>query len=239
MNMDSFLYTNTGGRDHNEDAVSARELPEGGLYVVADGLGGHMYGERASAFVASALTEAEPPSGETDAGDWLAGQIEAANTGLLALQEETHSNMKSTVAALLLRGEQAVWAHVGDSRLYYFHDRELAFVTEDHSVAYKKYKAGEITRAQICFDEDQPSLLRALGNLDRHQPQRGSAPLTPGDGFLLCSDGLWEYLPDGEILVDFLKSGSAEEWAEQLLLRVIARQRPGSDNLSLITVMVR
>ena len=104
MNIDCFLYTNTGGRDHNEDAVGAREFPEGGLYVVADGLGGHMFGEQALAFVVKTLAEAELPAGEVDAGDGLAEQIEAANTGLLTLQEGTNSNMKSTVAALLLRG---------------------------------------------------------------------------------------------------------------------------------------
>ena len=147
--------------------------------------------------------------------------------------------MKSTAVTLLIRGNEARWANVGDSRLYHFHKGALSFVTEDHSVAYKKFKAGEITRAQIATDEDQSSLLRSLGNKERHQPASGGADLAPGDGFLLCSDGLWEHLSDGEILIDYLKSDSAEQWAEQLLLRVIARQKPGTDNLSLITVMVQ
>lgn len=239
MKIDSFLYTNAGGRDHNEDMVGCHEFSEGGIYVVADGLGGHKFGERASAFTVRHLTETEPPEDTEDIQSWLAEQIEQANSGLLALQEETHSNMKSTVAALMIQNQEAQWAHVGDSRLYRFHGDELAFVTEDHSVAYKKYKAGEITRAQIATDEDQSSLLRALGNPERHQPAFGSASLEPGDGFLLCSDGLWEYLHDGEILIDYLKSDSAKMWAELLLLRVIARQKPGSDNLSLITVIVQ
>lgn len=239
MKIDSFLYTNTGGRDHNEDAVGCCPLSEGELFVVADGLGGHMYGERASAFVVQSLTEAEPPSDEADAAAWLETQIEEANAGLLSLQDETRSNMKSTVVTLLLQGDKARWANVGDSRLYYFHGGELSFVTEDHSVAYKKYKAGEITRAQIATDEDQSSLIRSLGNKERHQPALGGATLMPGDGFLLCSDGLWEYLHDGEILIDYLKSDSAKEWAEQLLLRVIARQESGTDNLSLVTVIVQ
>lgn len=238
MKIDSFLYTNTGGRDHNEDAVGSCTLPDGELFVVADGLGGHMFGEQASASVVKSLTETSPPDGDTDAAARLEEMIHEANDNLITLQEETRSNMKSTVVTLLLRKNEAHWANVGDSRLYYFHRGELAFVTEDHSVAYKKYKAGEITRAQIATDEDQSSLLRTLGNKDRHQPVLGSAAVAPGDGFLLCSDGLWEYLHDGEVLIDYLKSDSAREWAEQLLLRVIARQTPSSDNLSLITVIV-
>ena len=244
MRLDSYVFTSAGGREHNEDAAAKREFsspaPAGGIYVVADGLGGHQYGERASACAVETLTAAEAPAAEEDGEAWLRAQLETANTRILAQQRETQAVMKSTAVVLLIRGERAEWANVGDSRLYYLHGRELTGVTEDHSVAYKKYKAGEISRDMIGTDEDQSSLLRALGNPERHEPSfySSAAPLSPGDGFLLCSDGVWEYLPDGEILIDFLKAGNARQWAELLLLRVISRVQPGNDNLSLITVMV-
>ena len=185
--------------------------------------------------------EAEPPAPEEDGSEWLKARIESANEAVMALQREKRAVMKTTVAALLIRDQEAHWANVGDSRIYYIHDGELTSVTEDHSVAYRKYKAGEITRAEICFDEDQSSLLRVLGNPERHQPSCHTAdpPLAPGDGFLLCSDGAWEYLPDGEILIDFLKSGNARDWGELLLVRILSRVQPGNDNLSLITVIVQ
>lgn len=238
MKLDSYLFTNTGGRGCNEDAVGSLAIPEGGLFVVADGLGGHVHSEQAAETVIRVLTGEEPPE---DAGpDWLAERIDLANEQVQELQQQTSSNMKSTVVALLIRGDTAHWANVGDSRLYYFHQGELAEVTEDHSVAYKKYRAGEITRWEIGSDPDQSSLLRSLGNAQRHQPDchTAEAPLEPGDGFVLCSDGLWEYVPDGEILVDYLKAETAEEWAKLLLLRAIDRIQSGNDNLSLITVMV-
>ncbi|MBR1659535.1 MAG: hypothetical protein IJ705_04390, partial [Oscillospiraceae bacterium] len=121
------------------------------------------------------------------------------------------------------------------------HGGEQVFVTEDHSVSYKKFRAGEISRADIRTDPDQSALLRALGNAERCAPDAGSfeAPVGAGDGFLLCSDGVWEYLPEGEMLIDLLKSASAREWGENLLLRVLSRVGPGNDNLSLITVLVR
>ena len=62
--------------------------------------------------------------------------------------------------------------------------------------------------------------------------------LVPGDSFLLCSDGFWEYIYDTEILVDWLKAGNAQEWGRLLLLRVMDRLRPGSDNLTVMTVLV-
>ena len=80
-----------------------------------------------------------------------------------------------------------------------------------------------------------------LGSPDRNNPDIGFAdsPIEPGDGFFLCSDGMWEYLLDEEILIDFLKAETAQDWAEQLLLRAMDRIRPKNDNLSLIAVMVR
>lgn len=104
----------------------------------------------------------------------------------------------------------------------------------------KKYKSGEITRAQIGTDADQSCLLRALGNPERNQPDCGSAqhPIEPGDGFFLCSDGMWEYILDEEILVDFLKADTAQTWGELLQLRAMERVQSGNDNLSLIAVMV-
>ena len=74
--------------------------------------------------------------------------------------------------------------------------KEIAEYTDDHSVAYKKYKAGEITREEIGFDDDQSSLLRTLGSEDRYEPSVRELNLVPrkGDAFLLCSDGFWEYV---------------------------------------------
>lgn len=238
MRLSSFQFTGAGGRSCNEDACAIRPLDSGGLFVVADGLGGTVHGEQAAACVIECMTQA-PLSAEDDAIEWLRAQFDCAQEKIVNLQQQTHANMKSTAVALLLRGEKAAWAHVGDSRLYCFHDGALVSVTEDHSVAFKKYKAGEITRAQIPTDEDQSALLRALGNPDRHWPDCTSrAPITAGDAFLLCSDGVWEYLHDGEILVDLLKSETAEDWGRLLLLRVLDRVGTDNDNLSLITVMV-
>ena len=172
--------------------------------------------------------------------DWLETQIRQANANILELQQTRGGNMKSTVAALVINGTDAAWANVGDSRVYYLHNRAIAKITEDHSVAYKKYKSGEITRAQIGTDADQSCLLRALGNPERNQPDCGSAqhPIEPGDGFFLCSDGMWEYILDEEILVDFLKADTAQTWGELLQLRAMERVQSGNDNLSLITVKV-
>ncbi|MCM1092215.1 MAG: protein phosphatase 2C domain-containing protein [Butyrivibrio sp.] len=240
MNLDSFAFTTEGGRSYNEDFIAYRENGDRAIYVVADGLGGHLNGEMASACVADSLICAWESSGNEEWGKWLNEQTALANQRLLELQREKRSNMKSTLATLLIDGQQAFWGNVGDSRVYYLHNRAVADITEDHSVAYKKYKAGQITKAQLGHDEDQSCLLRVLGNTERWEPDlyECGESIVPGDGFVLCSDGLWEYVYDEEILIDFLKSETAREWAEHLLLRAIDRIQNDNDNMSLMTVIV-
>lgn len=118
---------------------------------------------------------------------------------------------------------------------------DKSYCTNDHSVAFKKYKSGEITREQIAADEDQSSLLRSLGNNDRYKPEIYSPNIEigKGDAFFLCSDGAWEYLRDEEILIDFLKSETARQWSELLMLRIMERVNGRNDNLSLLTIIVK
>lgn len=239
MQFDVYSFSNKGGRDHNEDSVGYSVDGDNGIFVVADGLGGHQYGELASACVKDTIIDAWKP-GEQNRSDWINSRITEANQKILSLQSEKGTVMKSTAAVLAIDGANAVWAHVGDSRIYYIHKGWIYRFTEDHSVAYKKYKAGEITREEIAWDEDQSRLLRTLGGEDRYEPEIRvlDKPIEAGDGFVLCSDGAWEFLRDGEIPIDMLKAKSAREWAELLLLRMMDRITPGNDNMTLMTVMV-
>jgi len=246
MKLDAYLYTNAGGRPYNEDSADFSAEGGEGIFLLADGLGGHLGGEYASALVVDFLLSAWKADGEDlnaeECRPWLEKTIGAANEALLSAQAERQNKMKSTVVALALKKGRAAWAHVGDSRLYRLTDGQLLPLTRDHSVTYKKYLAGEIDREEINFDEDRPSLLRVVGDASRCIPESGEleeGDLKPGDAFLLCSDGFWEYLYEEEILIDFLKSETPEMWAERMLVRALPRMQPGSDNLTLLTVFVR
>ena len=238
MRIDSYLFSDIGGREENQDAVGRLEGDNAGLYVVADGLGGHQQGRLSSDCIVSTLTGgadlSQPCEPET-----LAALIQQANEEILRIQQEKNVITKSTVVALAINGQTAAWANTGDSRLYYLHGSELRQITVDHSVAYKKYQAGEITKEEIGQDEDQASLLRTLGGESRWEPDSGKLEtLRSGDGFLLCSDGVWECLLDEEILVDYLKADSARDWASFLLLRIAERLPRDHDNFSLITILI-
>lgn len=240
MTLDYFCFSNAGGREHNEDAVGTKKTGDGSLFVLADGLGGHQLGECASKCIVDSLLAAPPPQEKDSLDGWLQAQIPQSNQALLALQKECRAVMKSTVVALLIRETGAAYANVGDSRLYCIQDDAITGFTRDHSVAYKKYESGQITRQQIPTDEDQSSLLRSLGREDHCEPETYliDTPPQKGDAFLLCSDGMWEYILDEEILVDYLKADCAETWGKLLLLRAMERIPPKNDNLSLIAIIV-
>lgn len=243
MKFDVCVYTNSGGRSYNEDRAEGWTEGDSGLFVVADGLGGHRDGDKAAACVTATMRAAwDAHRSAPQEGDWLTGAVAQANEKLMALQQETHGRMKSTVAALCVEGARAQWTHVGDTRLYQISDGHIFQLTEDHSVTNKKFRAGEITRMQINFDEDRSSLLRAVGDPTHCVPDTGDtgeASLRVGDGFLLCTDGFWEYLYEEEIQVDALKSATARDWMEQMLLRVMERIQPDTDNMTAVTIFLR
>lgn len=246
MVLDVFSFTTKGGRGHNEDSAACRTKNEHGLFLVADGLGGHAYGEVASGCVAEVLFDGWEASlgpqeqQKLQRPQWLSEKMTEANEAILVRQRESGSNMKSTAVALAVDKDKACWTHVGDSRLYFISHGKIRHITDDHSVAFKKYQAGTITRWQINTDEDQSRLLRTLGSPDRYEPTPGPDPvvLSAGDAFLLCSDGIWEYLHDLEVLVDYLKSRTAQDWGDYLLKRVMDRVDGNNDNLSLITLII-
>ena len=197
MRLEAYLYTNPGGRRDKEDSADYWIEADSGIFVLADGLGGHRDGAAASALVTRSLLDSwsrkELPDKDTDISAWLYESILTANDELLAAQKEQGSSMKSTIVALAIDWVNCAWAHVGDSRLYYLTNGHIIHATQDHSVSFKKFLAGEIGLEDINFDDDRSSLLRVVGDPGRCQPDTGmpeiNGQLCPGDAFLLCSDG--------------------------------------------------
>ena len=237
MELSYYSYTNQGGRDHNEDSLRCRCDGERGLFVLADGLGGHECGEVASQLAVEVLCP-DALEGPLPGREDLLERFQAANARILEEQAQPgREDMRTTAVALSLEGGQAAWAHIGDSRLYRLSGGTVEQLTRDHSVTYMKYLGGEISEMDVYHDDDRSSLLRVLGK-PACAPEAGAGPVQPGDAFLLCSDGFWEFVYREELLVDRLKSAAPEEWAERMLLRHIRRTPPGTDNFSLIAVFV-
>lgn len=234
--IDIYAYTSQGGRNRNEDFVGYAPTADGAVAVLSDGVSGVSGGEIASRIIVDAVID--EPYDCVDVAEWLRDRLALADERVREGQQELHNEMKSTVVALRISGDHAVWAHAGDSRLYYLHDGVIAEVTADHSVAFKKYLAGQISRYAITADEDKNRLLSYAGGDGAFTPETGGTDIAAGDAFVLCSDGTWENLIDQEIAFDYLKAESSEEWAHLLLLRVLDRMDSDGDNLSIITVRI-
>ena len=118
MGFDAFDYSSQGGREYNEDSVGYKIAGNSGIFVVADGLGGHQYGELASSCICDVLVNSWNGEFMQDTAVWLQNQIALSNQNILKLQQEKNAVLKSTVVALVVDHGKAVWANVGDSRLY-------------------------------------------------------------------------------------------------------------------------
>ncbi len=245
VRFDTATLSSPGGREHNEDSTGFRIVQTGthttgkGCWVLADGLGGHRGGAVASSLaVNAALSAFEAAPAVTQ--ESLAGLVGAAHQAVLDRQqsEPDLSHMRTTLVALIASGQEARWAHAGDSRLYWLSAGVIQAQTADHSVPQRLADAGEIRPEEIRQHEDRSRLLRSLGA----KPEPGAtlrpepAPVASGDAFLLCSDGFWEWVTEPEMEEDFAAAGSPEQWLGKMEQRLRARATPGHDNYSAIAV---
>lgn len=234
--LDIATYTDIGGRPRNEDTVryTAKEGDRLCL-VLADGLGGHGGGEQASSTAAESICRGWGGTADPEA---LKTLVREANRRVLDIQTPQCA-MKTTVTVLTLAGKCAVWAHAGDSRLYYFHNGALAFQTRDHSAAQLGVLLGDITPEQIRFHEDRSRVLRALGQDEELSVETGRQELDGGGhAFLLCSDGFWEYVLEPEMEEDLNSAAGPEDWLERMRRRLKQRIPADNDNNTAAAVWV-
>ncbi|XXF79466.1 protein phosphatase 2C domain-containing protein [Myxococcaceae bacterium GXIMD 01537] len=246
MRIESAGRTHIGRRPHNEDAYCL--LPDVGLYVVADGLGGQEGGEVASQCVVDAFTgmgerlirdrEAtwphKPDPQRTRAENLLTACADMAQRSIVARRVGVLSEMGSTVVALTVGEDGSAVAHVGDSRLYRLREGTLESLTRDHSLLEEMREAGlePPPRGRTSYGH---LITRALGT-DRAEPTVARLELRAGDVYVLCSDGLYEPLGPAEMARRLAASASAAEAAEALVGG--AYSAGGRDNITAVVVRV-
>jgi len=223
-------------RTVNEDFFAVDEKL--GLFVVADGLGGHVAGRRASELGVGVFMETV--LSERDDAAPLALLREAftrANAAIraLATREPALSGMGTTLAALWLRGAEALLAHAGDSRLYMYRAGALHPLTFDHSLVGERVARGELTQEQARVHPSRHVITRAVGVLEEVEPDVASLRPHPGDVFVLCSDGISAQLTDDEMRDCLLeRRGNLTQAAQDLV--DLANARGGEDNATVILV---
>lgn len=225
--------THTGlVRSNNEDSLYppvSGASTEPSLFIVADGMGGHVAGEVASRIAVETATDTDGAPGR---------RIVSANHALLLEVSENPelAGMGTTMTVLQLGDpEVARVGHVGDSRAYLYRDDSIRQLTVDHTVAAEYVAAGQISPEEAQNHPQRNMITRALGLTQNLMVDEIEEPVQPGDRFLLCSDGVNSMLTDQEI-ADQLAADTVEEAAWGLV--EAANAAGGNDNITVVVVDV-
>lgn len=240
-------------REHNEDVLlvftgelaGLEAMPSLGLFVVADGMGGHSLGERASGIAARTVARAvleqilpsllADPQADTER-PLLKDVMESAMTTANAAVVNNVPEGGTTLTCALVLGEQVILSHVGDSRAYIITSETFEQVTRDHSLVQRLKELGQITSDEAAVHPQRSVLYRAVGQGEGLEVDVISRRLAPGASLLLCSDGLWGPVPDHKILEVVRHAASPQAACEELI--AAANAAGGPDNITAIMVQL-
>lgn len=234
-------------RQNNEDCYLYWEPPDGEgfqrkgrLAVVADGMGGHEGGQEASRIATEAIQEGYAGESSDNPQLGLLTGFRWAHEKVVqyAAQHLQFRGMGTTATAIVLRGNQLCFAHIGDSRLYRVRGQEISRLTRDHSYVGRLFENGVITAEEAEVHPQRHILTAALGTGPEIPPDTPEQPMTlaPDDVLILCTDGLWGLVTDQEIQ-PVVAGNSAADACRKLI--EMAKQRGGPDNITVVILRVR
>lgn len=238
-------------RSHNEDSIS--QVPDHGLVILADGMGGYNAGEVASG-IAVSLISAEMKQTLNRQDAWRAGsgggkplaesilrdQVKRANASVFraAQSQPQYAGMGTTLVVALFFDNRVAVAHIGDSRTYRLRGDQFTQITRDHSLLQEQIDSGMITKEEARLSQHKNLVTRALGIDPDVEPEIHVHDVKPEDVYLLCSDGLNDMVEDEEIRLTLLTLRSNLPLAARQLVQM-ANDNGGRDNVSVILVRVK
>jgi serine/threonine protein phosphatase PrpC len=244
MSIQTAILSEPGGRESNEDACGYLNREGRFCAVVADGAGGHEGGQVASRLAVRTLLSRfseDPAAGAAALDDLVRDTNRAVLDGRASSPDLAQMYTTIVAVAVDLRGASMSWAHCGDSRLYWFHEGLLIERTRDHSLVQSLVDAGVLQDDELRAHPKRSTLQSALG-MDEEELALASLP-TPrpvagANVLLLCSDGVWEHIPDA-MLEDLLRqSATPDEWLAGIGLAVTqaTRSAKSHDNYTALAV---
>lgn len=224
-------------RQHNEDSYLV--APQLSLFAVADGMGGHRAGEKASRMAVERLRDALVPPKRAAGKDEVLAHLQKAMyiTGAAifdaAQSDPDLAGMGTTLTSVLVHAQRAYVAHVGDSRCYLFRDGKISQITSDHSWVAEQVKAGLLTEQEARESRFRHIITRSVGFEREVAVDLLGRTALPGDCYVLCSDGMSNYI-DGAELGGILSTTYYCKVPE--LLCELANQRGGDDNITVVVI---
>lgn len=238
-------------RDHNEDTLFSlsavladgqSEIPFG-LYIIADGMGGHQHGEVASGSAVRTMAEYllskvyGPLYGAKEENQQESLQ-EIMQYAVSLSQQAVVRNAPgggTTLTAAMVIGEQITLSHVGDSRVYFIYpDGRIQVATQDHSLVRRLVELGQITEGEAAVHPQRNVLYRAVGQVEPFKPDINTHLFPPGGLMMICSDGLWGVVSEAEILKIIRNNENLAAACNDLV--AAANASGGPDNISVVLV---
>jgi serine/threonine protein phosphatase PrpC len=237
MKFSVFQISRKGGREKNEDRMGYCYTRESGLFVLADGMGGHPEGEVAAQLALqtiSALYQKEARPIVNDVAEFLATSLMGAHHQIIRYASEKGmlDTPRTTLVAAILQGSYATWVHCGDSRLYVVRHGQMLTRTRDHSYLEQQQNAGAVRMERI----NRNILFTCLGSPTKPVfDVTGPVALQQGDKILLCSDGLWGSVSDDDI-VAHLNAKSVSQAVPDLVETALRNGGEHSDNVTIVAL---
>ena len=241
--MEIAVLTDVGQkRTNNQDYVNHFVNRAGRtMILLADGMGGHRAGNIASEMAVTDLgaawvdTQIETVN---EVREWFAHHLEIENQKIYQLgRDEAYRGMGTTLEALAIIDNQAIYAHIGDSRIALIRGEEYRLMTSDHSLVNELLKAGQLTAEEAEAHPQKNIITQSIGQKDEIQPDMGIITLEPGDYILLNSDGLTNMISGSEIS-DIVTSDISLEDKAATLIR-FANNAGGLDNITVALVSIK
>lgn len=245
--------TNVGlKRSGNEDCFSKEDAL--GLYVVADGMGGHQAGEVASQIAVDLINKSFrrwveqkayedelfgfPDNSVTIQGNYLLSSIRIANRVVyeMSLEHERYQGMGTTVATLFVASSLIIAANVGDSRIYMVRDGHIERLSKDHTIVAEQVEMGVMTEEEASSAPLKHVLTRNLGSAENVEAEIFEIEPSNNDRFILCSDGLTDLVSDREILEMAQDEDDPGNLCNQLVEKVL--KRGAHDNTTVVSVFL-
>lgn len=229
-----------GSREKNEDYCDYKIINKSACCAIADGLGGHSGGEIASQIAVKAIMNSfENMTNPTE--KQVLEFLQSAQEEILNCQNSTeYTTMRTTIATIVFNKNQAIYAYVGDTRIYQFRKCKIIFQTKDHSVPQALVNAGEITYDKIRFHDDRNKIIRVLGDREKFKPVVEKIEgIIPMDVFLMCTDGFWEYINENQMEYTLTQSNDSKKWIDNMEKLLLKQIKHGNDNYSAIAIFIQ
>ena len=239
-------------RTNNQDAVfsfvstsrSAQQRPDFGLFIVADGMGGHHDGEKASAITASMVASyitnhiflpmlvSDDDTERVPVTESMIAAVQKANADIITKVPDGGT----TLTAVAVIGDLAYVAHVGDSRIYLVTKDNIEQITRDHSLVQRYVELNLLTPEEASVHAQKNVLYRALGQSESLEVDALTRRLPPNSKLMLCSDGLWNLVTEEEIADIISKHSNPQEACDKLV--ALANAHGGTDNITVILLRI-